>query len=55
MLYGSFNAMRKLFWLSVLCLWPAAALATGYSSTYSKFDLEKTCTLIEKGDEFVYA
>ncbi len=47
--------MRKPFWLSVLCLWPAAALATGYSSTYSKFDLEKTCTLIEKGDEFVYA
>jgi hypothetical protein len=47
--------MRKAFWLSVLCLWPAAALAEGNTSTYTRWDLEKTCTQVEEGDGYTYA
>jgi hypothetical protein len=47
--------MRNHVWLSVFCLWPAIAAAGEISSAYSKFDLEKTCKVIEKGDEYVYA
>jgi hypothetical protein len=47
--------MRKSIWLSIFCLCPTLAVAAEVSSAYSKFDLEKTCTVAEKGDEFVYA
>ncbi len=47
--------MRMLLWLSALCLCPTAALADEISSAYTKFDLERSCEVIEKGDEYVYA
>lgn len=48
--------MRKLAALLIFCLLPGAGAQAGEnSSTYTKFDLEKTCKLIEKGDEYVYA
>jgi len=47
--------MRKAFWLSVFCLWPAAALAEGNTSAYTKWDLETTCTQVEDGDGYTYA
>ena len=40
--------------LSAFCLWPVAATAADYSSTYTKFDLS-ACEQIEKGDEYVFA
>ena len=47
--------MRKLLWLCSFWLAPAAALADGNTSAYTRFDLEKTCTQIEKGDDMVFA
>ncbi len=47
--------MRNPIWLLIFCLWPLAAHAGEFSSLYSKFDLEKTCKVIEKGDEYTYA
>ena len=46
--------MKRTAILSIFCLWPVAALAADYASTYSKFDIS-TCEQIEKGDEYVYA
>src|SRR5260221_7423029 len=48
------HAMRRLVALSVFCLWPALALASGNTSVYTKFDLDH-CKLTEKGDDYVYA
>jgi hypothetical protein len=47
--------MRVRLWLSIFSLWPAAALAAGNTSSYSKFDIEKTCTKIEAGDQYAFA
>jgi hypothetical protein len=47
--------MGKLRWLSFFCLYPAAAMAGDYTSAYSRFDLEKTCSQVEKGDGFTFA
>lgn len=47
--------MRTALWLSAFCLCPAAASAAEITSAYTKFDLETTCEMIEKGDEHVYA
>ena len=46
--------MKRSLALSVFCLWPIAASAAEYSSTYTAFDLDR-CKVIEKGDEYVYA
>jgi hypothetical protein len=55
-LYGSLSAMRKTGWLLIFCLLPATAAAAGENtSTYTKFDLDRTCRQVEKGDEFIYA
>jgi hypothetical protein len=42
-------------WLSVFCLWPAAALAADATSAYTAWDLDKTCTEVEKGDGYTFA
>ena len=47
--------MRKALWLSAFWLVPAAALADGNTSAYTKWDLEKTCRLAEQGDGYTYA
>ncbi len=48
--------MRKLATLLIFCLLPAAPAQAGEnSSTYTKFDLNKTCKLIEEGDGYTYA
>ena len=47
--------MRNLPWLLIFCLLPVAAQAGEVTSTYLKFDIEKTCKQIEPGDEYVYA
>lgn len=48
--------MRNAAWLLIFCLLPAAAAQAGENtSTYTAFDLEKTCRLVENGDEYVYA
>lgn len=46
--------MRKALWLSFFCLWPVAALAGENSSVYTRFDLDETCTPVERGDDFVF-
>lgn len=40
--------MRNRLWLSFFCLWPAAAFGQDITSTYSYFDLEKTCRELER-------
>ena len=47
--------MRFRFWLLIFCLLPSAVMAGENSSAYTKFDLQKTCKVIEAGDEYVYA
>ncbi|MFN4142648.1 hypothetical protein [Aestuariivirga sp.] len=47
--------MRSPLWLCFFCLCPAAAAAGEIASAYSRFDLEKTCRQVEKGDEYVSA
>lgn len=47
--------MRTALWLSSFCLWPLAALAAENTSTYTPFDLEKTCLQVEKGDGTAFA
>jgi hypothetical protein len=47
--------MRNLLWLCFFWLVPAAALADGNTSTYTRFDLQKTCTQTDKGDDMVFA
>jgi hypothetical protein len=46
--------MGKPVALFVFCFMASAALADDVTSAYTKFDL-KTCKLVEKGDEHVYA
>jgi hypothetical protein len=45
--------MTKLTALSVLCLWPLAADAAEFTSSYTKFDLD-ACQQTEKADEYVF-
>lgn len=47
--------MRRARWLFFFCLVPQAVMAGGNTSVYTSFDLEKTCTRVEKGDDFVFA
>src|SRR5438034_288512 len=48
--------MRKTGTLLIFCLLSAGgAIAGENSSAYTKFDLQKTCRQIEKGDEYVFA
>lgn len=47
--------MRKAIWLSVFCLWPAAALAEDITSAYTRWDLETSCQQVENGDGYTFA
>lgn len=39
----------------IFCLWPVAAESGEITSAYTAFDLDNTCKMIEKGDEYVFA
>jgi len=47
--------MRTARWLFFFCLVPSAALAGGNTSTYTAFDIEKTCLQVARGDGMVFA
>ena len=47
--------MRYLAAPLFLCLVASPAVAEDVSSAYTQFDIEKTCKVVEPGDEYVYA